>query len=114
MCPSAARSAALVRETPKRRATPASSRSPSSPSGTRTVRTSGTVTALIGGRAGALSLGVVLGSALGLGLGSAHVAVTAAVDPDAQQGEEHDEHGRTDDPDVGDVADEPPVVVEEV
>src|SRR6478609_4569232 len=55
--PSAARSAALVRETPKSLATPASTRSPSRPSGTSTVRTSGMVASRVAhvarlGRAG--------------------------------------------------------------
>src|SRR6478609_1260065 len=87
--PSAARSAAFVRETPKRRATPASTRSPSRPSGTRTVRTSGIV------------------------VGPLPARVASTVDPDAEHREDDDERGGGDDPDVGDVADEP-VVVDEV
>src|SRR6476469_2211280 len=88
--PSAARSAALVRETPKSRATPASTRSPSRPSGTRTVRSSGIVVT------------------------PAAPVVAAAVDADAEHRQVDGEGRRRDDPDVGHVADEPPVVVDEV
>src|SRR5689334_22609714 len=103
--PSAARSAAFVRDTPKRRATPASTRSPSRPSGTRTVRTSGIVTPLrlspvAAGRRGRVGLRCPV--------------VAAAVDADPQKGEQHVQTGGGHDPDVGDVADEPPVVVDEV
>src|SRR6478609_3641319 len=88
--PSAARSAALVRETPKSRATPASTRSPSRPSGTRTVRSSGMVVT------------------------PAAPVVAPPVDADAEHRQDDDESRRRDDPDVGHVADEPPVVVDEV
>src|SRR4051812_13929121 len=90
--PSAARSAALVRETPKSLATPASTRSPSSPSGTSTVRTSGIV---------------VVPSLLDrrLTVTPWPVAVAAPVDPDAEHRQDDDERGGRDDPDVGDVAD---------
>src|SRR6188472_318575 len=85
--PVAARSAARVRERPNRRAMAASTRSPSSPSGTRTVRAS-----LIG----------VPG------------AVHRSREGGAAEGQHHDDAGSDDDGDVGDVADEQAEVVDEV
>src|SRR6478752_9410435 len=85
--PPAARSAARVRESPNSRAMAESTRSPSSPSGTSTVRAS-----LIG----------VLGMVHRAGEGG------------AAEGEHHDDAGADDDRDVGDVSDEQPEVVDEV
>src|SRR5687768_4359326 len=85
--PSAARSAARVRERPNRRAIAASTRSPSRPSGTRTVRASAIRV-----------LRVVHGPG----------------DGGAREGEHHDDPRRDDDRDVGDVAHEPAEVVDEV
>src|SRR5690349_7725780 len=89
--PAVARSAALVRDSPNSRAMAASTRSPSSPSGTSSVRASGA----IGGRL--VATGVP---------GPVHAAAGHREEPDEDRG--------TDDGDVGDVADEPAVVVEEV
>src|SRR6188472_2250611 len=85
--PVAARSAARVRERPNRRAMAESTRSPSRPSGTRTVRA---------------SVIRVLGVVHGPGEGG------------ATEGEHHDDAGAHDDRDVGDVADEQPEVVDKV
>src|SRR6476469_5030128 len=124
--PSAARSAALVRETPKRRATPASTRSPSRPSGTSTVRTSGMVAPLTPRvvRLGSVRRPVGLlrhvglavrgrlaggpgsgpGSGLvgrGVGSGGGPAVVAPAVDADPEQSQDDDETRCGDDPDVG-------------
>src|SRR4051812_48585994 len=107
--PSAARSAAFVRESPKSRATPASTRSPSRPSGTSTVRTSGIVVLSLLRR-----LTVAVAVTAVAEVAAVSVPVTSAVDPDAEQRQDDDEGGSRDDPDVGDVADEPAVVVDEV
>src|SRR6476469_8127238 len=85
--PAAARSAARVRERPKRRAMAASTRSPSRPSGTRKLRW----------------------SAIGV-LGMVH----GGPDRDPALRQDHDDAGRHDDGDVGDVADEEAEVVDEV
>src|SRR4051794_25604397 len=115
--PAWARSAALVRETPNSRASAASTRSPSRPSGTYRVRASGMGGVLTCG--GAAFVGGLGGAgpapALVLGLATGLVAAGAlAVDGDAAQREDADQHGRADDGDVGDVADEQTEVVDEV
>src|SRR5450830_361902 len=90
--PSAASSAARVRDRPNRRARPASTRSPSRPSGTGSERSSN-----------------ILVDCFVLSGGGA-----VAVDGDVDGRNQDEEDGAGHDPDVRDVPDEPAVVVDEV
>src|SRR5690606_270341 len=93
-CPSPARSATRLRDRPSRRARPASTRSPSRPSGTLTVRLSATGVAVRGsGRVG------LAGSVLG------RLGAAGPVRVDPPESEYADQHGGGRDPDVGDVED---------
>src|SRR6476469_5123829 len=93
--PVAARSAALVRDTPKSRARAASTRSPSSPSGTGRARRSG----------------IVAGSRL---VPRTMVLGARPVDADPPDREQADQHRRGDDGRVGDVEDRPVRKLDEV
>src|SRR6478672_1222855 len=104
--PALARSAALVRETPKSRARAASTRSPSSPSGTNRVRASAIRFCLVSG--GLVSGGLVSGGLVPAVLGA------PAVNSDAPHRQDGDHHGSAHDGDVREVADEPAEVVDEV
>src|SRR5699024_1017598 len=99
MSPSVASSAARVRDRPKSRATAASTRSPSSPSGTRTLRTS--------------PIDVLLVGVAGRGVAVA-VRQAGAVHADVRHDEPQEQRRPADDRDVRDVADEEPAVVDEV
>src|SRR6476619_3362394 len=109
--PALARSAALVRETPKSRARAASTRSPSSPSGTNRVRASAIRFCLVSG--GLVSGGLVSGGFVSGGLVPA-VLGAPAVASDAPHRQDGDHHGSAHDGDVREVADEPAEVVDEV
>src|SRR4051812_37170601 len=111
--PAAAISAARVRDSPSSLDRAASTRSPTSPSGTGIARVSGI---LLGRAAGILS--GVGASCLGVAQRVRGVVgvlrLTSAVEVDAGRCEEHDHDGRDDDRDVGDVADEDVPVGDEV
>src|SRR6476620_3593256 len=94
--PSAARSAALVRDRPKSRARAASTRSPSRPSGTGSARTSDIALCPAGGVPGLALRGAL------------------PVDADAAQGEQGDQDGRGHHRRVGDVEDRPVRQLQEV
>src|SRR5690625_3825478 len=120
--PDSASSAALVRLIPSIRARAATRRCPASASGTGTRRTSAIIVPS-GVRPSSLRPRGVSPSGIGPsgirsgGIRSSGVGLLlrgAAVVADADEGEDRDERGGHDDEDVGDVADEESVVVQEV